>query len=211
MVSLLPEPAPAMTTMGSSGASMTRGLFGGGGQDAELLGQLDRVQHTCPPLSLTGQLDLAAQVRQPSFTLAWKNGPDMPIATVSTRSWAQPGFCVVGQRALRLLQAAFLPAALPTWTSAAPPGSVMPCRRTRRAARRAGRRRAAGGGRARLGRCALPVLRSMITARYGWRVGFQFPAPGITVSREIRPLYKRVAVRLVVREFVVGSFTPFGV
>ena len=46
-------------------------------------------QQTWPPASLTGQLDLAAHVRQPSLTLAVKIEADMPVATVSTSCLAQ--------------------------------------------------------------------------------------------------------------------------
>jgi hypothetical protein len=46
---------------------------------------------TCSPSGLTGQQEATGQVRQPGLTRAWKTGPAMPAATVSTRSLAQPG------------------------------------------------------------------------------------------------------------------------
>ena len=134
-----------------------------------LLGELGAGSAHLPPVVV----DRAARPRRAgaaAVVAPWpvKTGPDMPVATVSTRSRGPVRVGVVGERRAGAAPSRrCLPAALPTWTSAAPPGSARArAGRTRRAARRAGRRRAAGGGRARpsVG-FALPVLMSMITAR----------------------------------------------
>ena len=84
---------------------------------------------TCSPSGLTGQQAATGQVRQPGFTRASKTGLAMPAVTVSTRSLAQPGSSSSASGPCRCtLARSVTPAALPTWTSSAPPGSARPNR-----------------------------------------------------------------------------------
>ncbi len=67
-------------------------------------------------------------MRHLSFALAWKTSLAMPVATISMSFLGHSGSASSAGGGCSCSRAFAVNAALPTWMSLAPPGSISPCR-----------------------------------------------------------------------------------